>query len=148
MSSINPRLAYSHRLRLVSTKFLRLGRPVDSHAISRYMARTDSLARNGGDLMRVSPSILVSLILLPTPVWAAKTLSAPIESEPCVTINLPSGGTACVPPKVSQVIVPNCIWVTIREGKNSRKIKVCEQPRPKKEVPTPPRVPKSVVRGY
>ena len=51
--------------------------------------------------MKLTP-LLLSLALLPTPAWAASTLDTPIERQPCTTITLPNGGTACVPPKVSQ----------------------------------------------
>jgi len=46
--------------------------------------------------------LLLSLALFPAPTWATKNINTPIESQPCTTIAIPNGGTACVPPKVSQ----------------------------------------------
>ena len=95
--------------------------------------------------MRLTP-LLLSLALLPAPAWAATKLDIPVEVNPCTVITLPDGTKACEPPKVSQVIVPNCIWVTIRENGVERKILVCTQPRPPKK-PDIPRTPKPL-GGY
>jgi hypothetical protein len=86
--------------------------------------------------MRLAP-LLLSLALLPTPVWAAKTLDTPIQSEPCKIVVLPDGQQACEP-KTSQVIIPGCTWVTVRQkGKRDRKLLACAPPREKRQVPQP-----------
>ena len=92
--------------------------------------------------MKLPIIILAIATLFPLPLQAAKTLDIPIESVPCKTVLLPSGGRACVPPKVSQVIVPNCFWVTIREGKKDRVILVCAKPRSLKVLPQETRTPR------
>jgi hypothetical protein len=93
-----------------------------------------------------SLSLLLSLTLLPTPVWAASKPNIPVEVNPCTVITLPDGSKACEPPKVSQVIIPECIWVTVREDGVERKILVCTPPRESK----PPEVPRTPipVGGY
>lgn len=90
--------------------------------------------------------LLLSLALLPTPTWAATKLDIPIEVNPCTVIALPDGSKACEPPKVSQVTIPGCIWVTIRENGVERKILVCTQPR-SQNPPEAPRTP-SPAGGY
>ena len=89
--------------------------------------------------MRVTT--LVALLLLATalPLNAADKLNIPVEVSPCTVITLPDGSKACEPPKVSQVNVPTCIWVTIRENGVKRKVLVCTQPRP----PNPPSIPRT-----
>jgi hypothetical protein len=45
--------------------------------------------------------ITLALLSISTPAIAATTLTPPATSEPCTTIQLPSGGTMCAP-KLSQ----------------------------------------------
>ena len=45
--------------------------------------------------------ITLALLSISTPAIAATTLTPPATSEPCTTIQLPSGGTMCAP-KFSQ----------------------------------------------
>ena len=93
-------------------------------------------------------AILMTLIATTAlPTWAAEKLNIPIEVSPCTVITLPDGSKACAPPKVSQVIVPGCIWVTIRENGVERKVLVCTQPRESKP-PEAPRTPPTPVGGY
>ena len=97
--------------------------------------------------MRVTT--LVALLLLATalPLNAADKLNIPVEVSPCTVITLPDGSKACEPPKVSQVIVPGCIWVTIRENGVEKQILVCTPPRESKP-PEAPRTPPTPVGGY
>jgi hypothetical protein len=45
--------------------------------------------------------LTLALLSISTPAIAATTLTPPATSEPCTTIQLPSGGTMCAP-KLSQ----------------------------------------------
>ena len=96
--------------------------------------------------MRLTP-LLAFIVLLPTPMWGADKLNPPTEVSPCTVITLPDGSKACEPPKVSQVIVPGCIWVTIRENGVEKQILVCTPPRESKP-PEAPRTPPTPVGGY
>ncbi len=91
--------------------------------------------------MKSITCLLIACSLSPNVAIAATVLTIPIERVPCTTVQLPSGGTACTPPKLSQRrnVAPRLIKIgdTIRTQYETNAKKLCHHWGGKYVIPVP-----------